>query len=83
MADRTSAAVFGMVFEELAKAIDGEFDPKKLAKKLMKESQGFDFNSCQMGCDKALLKLGVAKMGIDKDYPEDGKRVLYLGEDYK
>ena len=76
MADRTSARVFGLIFEELAK---GDIDPKKLAKKLMKEAQGYDFNAYQMGCDDALLKLEVAKMSTDD--PSD-VRLLYLYEDY-
>jgi len=76
MADRTSAGVFGLIFEELAK---GDIDPKKLAKKLMKATREFDFNACQMECDKALLKLEVAKMSADD--PDDA-RMLYLYEDY-
>lgn len=80
MADRTAAHIFSLIFDALAK--DGEIDRKRLAKQLMKAAREFDFNSCQMECDDSLLKLGVAKMGVDKDYPEDGRRVLYLGEDY-
>lgn len=81
MADRTSASVFSLIFEELAK--DGEIDRKRLAKKLMKAAREFDFSTCQMECDKALLKLGVAKRGVDPEYPEDGERVLYWLEDYQ
>jgi len=80
MADRTSAAVFSTIFEALAK---GNIDPKKLAKQLMKATREYDFNTYQMDCDKALLKLGVAKMGVDPEYPEDGERVLYWLEDYE
>jgi hypothetical protein len=58
MADRTSAEIFAMVFDYLAdeKVISKE----RMADMLWDASQGYDFTSDQMGCDDALVKLGLA-----------------------
>ncbi len=60
MADRTSAAIFAEVFEFLAETPD---DPrtKAFAEKMWTRTHEHDFNSYQMECDEALLKLGLAQ----------------------
>lgn len=30
-----------------------------------------------MGADKALVELGLARRGLDTDYPDDGEVLLY------
>lgn len=77
MADRSSARAFGLVFKHLA---DEPLErDKALARKLMRELDAFDFSPDQMGCDRALIALGVAKKGVRPGDPEDGEQVLYLG----
>ena len=67
MADRTSAALFGELFEWCADADIGERARKKLAAQLWSMSRGYDFDDCQMDCDDALVELGLARRGIDED----------------
>jgi hypothetical protein len=75
MADRTAAAIFGMIFEKLAKNPTAE--NKELAKEIFGELGGYDFNEYQMYVDDALITLGLARRGLDPDYPEDGETILY------
>lgn len=75
MADRTSAGIFGDIFKELAK--DEPIDRVAFAKKVWEWSQGYDFSEYQMDCDDALLKLGLARRGIDPRYPNDGESIIY------
>lgn len=75
MADRDSAAIFGTIFEFLSQK--ESWDSKELALKIWQSSQHYDFSPYQMGCDKELLKLGLAKKAIDPEYPEEGKQTLY------
>ena len=80
LADRTSAEIFGYIFERLASS--KPIDRETMAKTMWEFSHDFDFSAYQMYCDNALIKFGFAKRGIHPDYPEDGKTVLYIGEDY-
>jgi len=75
MADRTSASVFGIVFSLLAENPTDEH--KEMAKRIFNKTKYYDFSPDQMDVDEHLLKLGLAKMGIDLDYPEDGEVILY------
>ncbi len=77
MADRSSAAIFGDVFTLLAKELDPGPKRDKLARHFWKESRNYDFNEYQMGCDEALFTLGLARKGVDPDYPEDGETTIY------
>ncbi len=79
MADRTSAGIFSDIFVYLAKQKKPDI---KFAKKLWRDSKQFDFDNAQLECDDALIKLGLAKLGLSKEYPEDGEITLYLGDDY-
>lgn len=80
MSDRTSAYLFARMFKYLARTPD-EPEARKFARELMRESREYDFSNDQMGCDNALIKLGVAAKGIDPDDPDEHERVLYMGED--
>lgn len=75
MADRTSAGIFGKIFTLLADVTPEKH--KELAQEFYEASREYDFSEYQMSCDEALIKLGLAKMGIDPDYPEDGEVILY------
>ena len=37
----------------------------------------YDFSDYQMESDEALIKLGLARRGIDPDYSEDEETTLY------
>ena len=75
MADRASASVFGKIFNLLAK--EPTDDHKAIAKEIYQETGNFDFSDYQMYADEALIALGLAKIGIDPQYPEDGEVVIY------
>jgi hypothetical protein len=74
MADRTSAALFGRMFEFLA---DPTADRQALANQLWRETGEYDFNAYQMYCDDALIKLGLAHKGTDPEDPDRGEFVIY------
>lgn len=66
MSDRSSAEIFGMVFEYLAEIPDER--AKKMAKKMLEASANYDFSAYQMYCDEALIKLGLAKKNGTDEY---------------
>ena len=74
MADRTSASLFGKIFDLLAK---NPKENKAIAAEIYPMRKGYDFSDYQMYCDESLIKLGLAKMGINPKYPEDGEVVIY------
>lgn len=65
MADRTSAEIFGSIFELLAE--DPTDHHKNLARKFWRMSDRYDFHPCQMECDEALETLGLARPDPDED----------------
>lgn len=75
MADRTSARLFGKIFELLAKNPTEEH--KAIAKEIFAETGGYDFSNYQMDADEPLIALGLAKKRIDPKYSEDGEVVIY------
>lgn len=75
MADRTSARLFGKIFGLLAKNPNEE--NKEIAKEVYLETSDYDFSLSQMDADESLIVLGLAKMGIDEDYPEEGEQIIY------
>jgi hypothetical protein len=79
MADRTSAGLFGKIFELLAKNPSDEH--KQMAKEIWPMTSEYDFSEYQMYADDALLTLGLAKKGIHPRYPEDGETMLYANMD--
>jgi hypothetical protein len=76
MADRTSAGVFGDLFVYLAQQPQS---PQRdaFALQMWKNTSDYDFSPYQMGADGALMVLGLARKGIDPDYPDDGEILLY------
>ena len=71
MADRTSAALFGHMFEYLAK--DTSEKAREFARHIWGLTADYDFNSYQMYCDEALEELGLATRVTG----ENGDRYLY------
>lgn len=78
MANRTSAEIFGILFKMLAENPTPEHE--KMAMRVCKMSRNYDFTSSQMWADDACLALGVARRGIDPDYPDEGEAVLWPGD---
>lgn len=75
MVDRTSAGLFGKIFELLAKNPTDEH--KKIAKEIFDETGNYDFSYYQMYADESLITLGLAEKGIDPEYPEEGEVIIY------
>ena len=75
MADRTSAEIFGTFFCRAAALKLGKKD--KLVKFMWALRTEYDFSDYQMDCDEALIRLGLARRGIDPEYSEDEETVLY------
>lgn len=75
MADRTSAAIFGMLFEKLAS--DPTPQHVEWAKWLWEQQSSYDFSPYQMSVDAALITLGLAHRGVDPEYPNDGEVMRY------
>ena len=75
MADRTSAELFGILFEVLAEEPTEE--NKALAKTFFNLSEKYDFTSSQMVADEALITLGLAERRIS---PEGDEQIRYFGE---
>lgn len=79
MADRTSASVFCAVFKLLAS--DPTPQHVAFARTLWGHTYAYDFSSYQLECDEALIALGLARMGVDPEYPGDSPVMLYGPED--
>ena len=77
MADRTSAGIFADLFKMLAQHPSPEH--KEVAQRIYEMSRNYDFSEYQMYADEACLILGVARMGMDPGYPEDGEVLLWPG----
>lgn len=77
MADRTSARLFGEIFEMLAEEFPAGETRDRLAKRFWVMSRGYDFSDYQMDVPEALLKLNLAHMAVDPQYPEDGAIIIY------
>lgn len=75
MSDRFASSIFGQIFKKLGS--DPTPQHKKWAAELWKMSREYDFSDCQMECDKALVKLDLARKGIDPEFPRDGRVMLY------
>lgn len=76
MADRTSAGIFGEIFAYLASQPQSE-QRDAFALRCWSFTSDYDFSSYQMGADDALITLGLARRGIDPDYPDEGETLLY------
>ena len=75
MADRTSAGVFGTIFELLAE--NPTAGHKAMAFKIYAMSRQYDFSPYQMEADEACKKLGLLRRGINSSYPDDGIKSLW------
>lgn len=75
MSDRTSAGIFGDIFNKLA----SDPTPQHIdwAHDFWRSQQRYDFSPYQMECDKALITLGLARRGIDPDEPNEPETTLY------
>ena len=78
MSDKNSAGIFGMVFKELARNPTEEC--KEVARALWPQRFQFDFEDRQMGCDGALVTLGLAKVVTYEDSQRgpNGTGIEYL-----
>lgn len=79
MADRTSAGLFAKLFELLAKNPTEEH--KEIAREMYNLTSEYDFSDYQMCADDACLTLGIARRGVNPEYPEHGVMTLWPGED--
>jgi hypothetical protein len=71
MADRTSAEIFAAIFEVLATELPEGEKRTQLADRFWAMSRNYDFSDYQMGCDDALIALGLAHRGPDLVYPDE------------
>lgn len=80
MSDRTSAAIFGYVFELLAENPSEEH--KAIALKLYNfyVAQDYDFSPREMYAGEACLNLGIAKLRVDKTDITDKGILVFPGE---
>jgi hypothetical protein len=82
MADRTSAAIFGEMFNYLANGTP-DAGAKRMAKKMWDMQKEYDFSPDQMACDNALVKLGLAAKSKDDEgyacmaYGPEGDREVW------
>lgn len=81
MSDRTSAHLFGRVFKLIAEYVPPGDARDRLAREFWRETQGYDFSDYQMDADDALFALGLARRGVNPDWPEEGEVVLYGPEE--
>ena len=77
MADRTSAELFSIIFNLIDEHVTDPETRKLLALKFWDASCDYDFDPSQMYCDEALTRLGLAREGVDPNYPDDGPTTLY------
>lgn len=68
MSDRTSARLFCIIFTMLSNNPTEEH--KEMANEIWSKRLSYDFSDCQIGCDEALVKLGLA-------YKDDDGYVVY------
>ena len=72
MADRSSAEVFGVIFDILAE--NPTKDHKDIALRLWNKSMYYEFNEDQMDCDKSLVSLDLA---VEVDISDGWANVEY------
>lgn len=74
MGDSRGAYTFGEVFTALA---DDKLTKRDVAEKIWALLREYDFADYEMECDEALIKLGLAKKGIDPDWPDLGVTTVF------
>lgn len=81
MADRSSAYLFGRVFKLIAEHVPEGAGRDELAAEFWREQRDYDFSPYQMNVDETLSSLGLARRGVDPDWPDDGEVWLYGPKD--
>ena len=77
MSDRSGAYLFSRIFKLVDEHVTDEKERKKLAREFWKETRDYDFSYYDLDCDDVLIRLGLAKKGVNPRYPEDGEVTLY------
>jgi len=77
VSDRTSASLFAEIFKVIAEHVPPGGERDALGSRMWALTQDYDFSSYQMYADASLLALGLARHGVDPDWPDDGEVVLY------
>lgn len=77
MADRTAAGLFHDVFNLVAEHVPESESRNEMAQRFWGLTRDYDFSPYQMYCDDALLTLGLARRGVDPEWPENGEQILY------
>lgn len=80
MGDTTSACIFHTIFKRLAS--DPTEQHKKWALEFWAEAHAYDFAWIELECAEAMAKLGLARMRVDPDFPDDGE-VWFFGPEGK
>jgi hypothetical protein len=75
MADRGSAALFATFFQLLAESPSNEH--RAMAHKLWPLTRSYDFSPYQMYAEEALQTLGLARLGVNPEAPDEGEVWLY------
>lgn len=75
MSDLTAASLFENIFKKLA--ADPTEQHVRWARDLWAYTSDFDFSPYQIGADEALVVLGLARRGVDPEYPGGGEVWLY------
>jgi hypothetical protein len=70
MADRTSAGIFGEVFEYLARQPQSP-ERDAFARRMWDLQGNYDFSPYQMDADDALVVLGLARREADPQYNDE------------
>lgn len=81
MADRSSAYLFARIFGLIDEYVHDAEDRQRRALEFWKETREHDFSPYQMGCNELLMKLGLARRGVDPVRPEDGVTMRYGPEE--
>lgn len=81
MSDRSSAALFAEVFKYLAEQPQTK-ERDEFAEKMWDLTGNYDFSPYQIGEDDALIKLGLAKQGVNPKHPDEGETILYKGDGF-
>lgn len=77
MADRTSAEIFGSIFEMLSENPDER--NKGIAKRIWSMIDAYDFNAYQMYVDDSLKMLELAREVRDEESGDDEVATLQYG----
>ena len=78
MADRTSAGLFGKIFQLLA--VNPTDEHKQIASEIFDMTGEYDFSNYQMYAEEACHKLDLCRTIPDPEYP-DAIKVLWKGDD--